>query len=221
MRNVLVCLMVVLLAGCSSRSKDTNAPATSPQTTSAASTSSQTAQAQDTGTQKATPSAGTAAAQQPTSGLPAPSQALSTFSDFELKPMTLADVVSRDRRKRTVASQLESRLRERVLSLLEEWKADKTSPRTGGTLVIQPQLQDLRIISGGSRWWGGAMAGGSYVTMTLQLIDGKTGAVIASPVISRSTNAAAGAWTVGALDRNLLHVVVEMSRQYLAENYKK
>jgi hypothetical protein len=65
------------------------------------------------------------------------------------------------------------------------------------------------------------MAGGSYVTMTLQLIDGKTGTIIASPVISRSTNAAAGAWTMGVMDRNLLNWAVEVSRQYLAENYKK
>ncbi|MBN1506051.1 MAG: hypothetical protein JW955_04350 [Sedimentisphaerales bacterium] len=135
--------------------------------------------------------------------------------------MTLADAVTRDARKRGVASQLESRLRERVQSLLAEWKADTSSSRTGGTLVIQPQLQDVRIISGGARYWGGSLAGGSYVTMTLQLIDGRTGAIIASPVISRTTNAAAGTWTMGALDRNLLNLVVETSRQYLSDNYRK
>jgi uncharacterized protein YceK len=221
MKNVLVCLMVVLLAGCSSRSRDANAPATSSPQTGAASTSPQAAQAQDTSAQTATSSAGSPAAQAAGTGLAAPSQPLSTFSDFELKPMTLADAVAKNRGKRTVAGQLESRLRERVQSLLDEWKADKSSTRTGGTLVIQPQLQDLRIISGGARFWGGSMAGGSYITMTLQLIDGKTGTIIASPIISRSSNAVAGTWTMGAMDRNLLNWAVEIARQYLVENYKK
>jgi PBP1b-binding outer membrane lipoprotein LpoB len=146
---------------------------------------------------------------------------LSEFSNFELKPMELSAGVSERKEKVEVAKQLEDSLRTRLLPLIEEWKADKASPRTAGTLVIQPKLQSLRIVSGGARFFIGAWSGNSVIDMNLELTDGKTGTIIANPRITQTASATGGAWSVGATDRNLLDYIVEIAYQYLVDNYKK
>jgi uncharacterized protein YceK len=203
MKNACVCLTVALLAGCSSSSKST-----SPQSASPQSTSPKMSRLEE-------------AAKNESSRLGAPSQPLSAFSDFELKPMELSAGVAERKEKAEVAKQLEDKLRTRLLPLLEEWKADKTGPRTAGTLVIQPKLQSLRIVSGGARFMIGGLSGDSVVDMNLELVDGKTGTVIANPRISRTASGIGGAWTVGGTDRNLLNYIVEIAHQYLVDNYKK
>ena len=198
MKNALVCLTIVLLAGCSSSSKSTSPQSTAPKI-------SRLEQV----------------AKDESSRLGAPSQPLSAFSDFELKPMELSAGVAERKEKAEVAKQLEDKLRTRLLPLLEEWKADKTGPRTAGTLVIQPKLQSLRIVSGGARFMIGGLSGDSVIDMNLELVDGKTGTVIANPRISRTASGIGGAWTVGGTDRNLLNYIVEIAHQYLGDNYKK
>jgi len=146
---------------------------------------------------------------------------LSEFSDFELKPMELSAGVAERNEKVKIAKQLEDSLRSRLLTLIEEWKADKASPRTVGTLVIQPKLQSLRIVSGGARFMIGAWSGDSIVDMNLELTDGKTGTIIANPRITQTASAMGGAWSVGSTDRNLLDYIVEIAYQYLVDNYKK
>ena len=193
MRNALICLTMALLAGCSSSSK---------------STSSDTNRI-------------VAAAKSESSRLVAPSQPLSAFSNFELKPMELSAEIANRKEKVQMAKQLEDKLRTKLLPRIEEWKADGNSPRTAGTLVIQPKLRTLRIVSGGARMWVGAWSGESLIDMDLTLIDGKTGTVIANPRISRAASAMGGAWSGGATDKNLLNYIVEIAHQYLVDNYKK
>lgn len=189
MKKAFVCLMIGLLAGCSSKpeSKENRI---------------------------------VTAAKAESSRLAAPSQPLSAFADFELRPMELSAGVSERKEKVKVAEQLEARLQARLLPLIEQWKADGSRPQTGGTLLIQPKLQALRVVSGGARFWVGAWSGESFIDMNLELIDGATGATIANPRISRTASAMGGAWTIGATDKNLLNYIVEIAHQYLVDNYQ-
>lgn len=57
--------------------------------------------------------------------------------------------------------------------------------------------------------------------MDLELKDAATGTVIAKPRVSRSSNAMASGWSVGATDRNLPNYMAEIWRQYLSDSYKK
>ena len=223
MRNALMCLMVALLAGCSSSSKSTSPKSTGPESTGPKSAAPKSKGRKSTDSKSTGPKTSKfmESVKKESARLVAPSQPLSAFSNFELNPMELSAEVGDRKEKAEVAKQLEDRLRSRLLPLIEEWKADGNSPRTGGTLVIKPKLEALRIVSGGSRFWVGAMSGDSVVDMSLTLIDSKTGTVIANPRISRTASATGGAWTVGATDRNLLSYTVEIAHQYLVDNYKK
>jgi hypothetical protein len=108
-------------------------------------------------------------------------------------------------------------LEAKITPLLGEWRA--ASGDGSGTLVIQPDAVKLKIVSSGARFWGGALAGESNVDINLRLINKASGKVIANPRIARSAGSMSGAWSIGATDQNLLRYVVDISYQYLAENY--
>jgi hypothetical protein len=135
--------------------------------------------------------------------------------------MELSPGVADRKEKAEVAKQLDDKLRVRLLPLLDEWKADKSSSRTAGPLVIRPKLQSLRVVSGGARFLIGGLSGDSVIDMNLELTDSATGAVIANPRITRTASGIGGAWTFGGTDRNLLNYIVEIAHQYLVDSYKK
>jgi hypothetical protein len=141
--------------------------------------------------------------------IPSPSQPLSTFSDFELLPMVLTPQISRYPEEVAAAKEFEARLRAKLLPLLEQWKADGgESPRSGGTLLIQPRLVSFRITSPAS----------SLLDLDLLLTDGKTGAVIACPRIQRMTEPHGVSFR--AEGRAQMGYAVEIVWQYLADHYK-
>lgn len=71
------------------------------------------------------------------------------------------------------------------------------------TLVAEAELQDLRIVSGGARFWAGAYAGSSYMHIKLVIRDSATGAVVFERLIESDNNAFGAAWSWGASDRGL------------------
>jgi hypothetical protein len=144
-----------------------------------------------------------------------PSQKLSRFSQFELKPITMSPEIADGAKKQAYAEKLGGMLEARIEPLLDEWRANGGG---AGTLVIQPDVVKLKVVSGGARFWVGAWAGESNVDMNLRLIDKASGKVIASPRIARSAGSMSGAWSFGATDQNLLRYIVDISYQYLAEN---
>ena len=76
------------------------------------------------------------------------------------------------------------------------------------------------MIGGANRFFAGAFAGDSSIDMDLELKEAATGTVIAKPRIVRNANAMAGAWSVGATDRNLMDYIADIATQYLQDNHK-
>jgi hypothetical protein len=146
-----------------------------------------------------------------------PSEKLSSFSQSELSPITMSPEIADGAKKQAYADKLGNMLETKITPLLGEWRA--ASDGGSGTLVIQPDAVKLKVVSGGARFWVGAMAGESKVDMTLRLIDKESGKVIASPRIARSAGSMSGAWSFGATDQNLLRYIVDIANQYLVENY--
>jgi hypothetical protein len=123
--------------------------------------------------------------------------------------------VAKDERKVRVAEQLEDKLRGRLGPMFEGWtRAD------GPTLQIQPHVVELRVVSGGSRFWLGAMAGDSHLDMDLVLIDGETKQQVARAPIRQDAGGTSGAWSVGASDRNLLNYISDIVYAYLHKHHK-
>jgi len=146
----------------------------------------------------------------------APSQRLSSYANFELLPATLSPSIEENEDKIAYAEKLEGLLAARLETRFAEWSS---SGMGRGTLQIQPEFETIKIVSGGARFWAGAMAGSSTIDISLALIDAASGEVIARPRVTRSSNAMAGGWSVGATDQNLLYYIVDIADQYLVANY--
>jgi hypothetical protein len=77
------------------------------------------------------------------------------------------------------------------------------SAGAAGTLIVDADVTDLRIVSTGARVWVGAFAGKSHMTIKVTARDGATGTVLAEKVLESDNNAMGGAWSLGASDRGL------------------
>ena len=145
-----------------------------------------------------------------------PSRPLSSYADFELVPATMSDMVTAEEAKVAYVDKLEGMLVEKLGPLFADWERKGMGE---GTLQIRPDVQNLKIVSGSARFWGGAMAGSSVIDMNLTLVDASSGEVVASPRIIQHADAMAGAWSFGSTDQNLFNYVTDIAREYMAASY--
>lgn len=87
-----------------------------------------------------------------------------------------------------------------IFNIVEK-KSDKTYD--GSTLLVESTLTDLRIVSGGARFWGGAFAGRSHMKMDVKLTDAKNGSLVVEKELMGVPGSLGGAWSMGASDRGL------------------
>lgn len=142
---------------------------------------------------------------------PPPSEALAAFDRYELKSVTLAaEYAGHDANKAALAS-FQGNLDERVGAWVRERNAQPAKHEPVRTLVIEPSIEKIRFISGGARFWAGAMAGSSRVLVRMKLVDQATGAVVAEPEFYQHAKGMAGAWTFGAADKSMLIRVASLA----------
>ena len=67
-------------------------------------------------------------------------------------------------------------------------------------LVVACTLVDFKLVGGGSRFFGGALAGSSFITYTMKIYDGKTGNLLHELDIATENNAFAAAWSFNDSD---------------------
>lgn len=160
-----------------------------------------------------------AAAKQEISQLAKPSKPFSAYANYELRPFVLTDEVRDSGKKRKHATKLEGNIEEKLSPLFANWSSIKGNSRSG-TLIVQPRLVKLRIVSGGARFWTGPLSGRSNINLELKITDGTTNEMIAQPRISRRSGAWVGSWSVGKTDRNLHHYISHITHEYFASNYE-
>jgi hypothetical protein len=132
--------------------------------------------------------------------------------------MSYSDEIKADDGKMEEATEFDTLYKSEIGQLLDGWEAD-VQEGASGTLVVESNLTGLRVVSGGARFWIGAMAGDSFIDMDLKLIDKSTGQVISQNRVYRDADSMTGAWSVGKSDQNLDQYIVEIVRQYLLNSY--
>lgn len=145
---------------------------------------------------------------------------LDQFNAFELEPIGMSPDVAAAPEKVAVAKDVGQRLEARVRPLLDGWNRSASPVGKRRTLVVKPTIASMHVVSTAARFWIGAMSGDSTIDLDLTLVEKETGALVANQRINRSSNAMAGAWSVGASDRNLPDYVVDIAYQYLADNHR-
>ena len=157
--------------------------------------------------------------QQHASRIMPPMKPLSSYANFKLSKMEMTEDITSDEKKLKAAQDLEAKLKSRLSPLLDSWRGQKATPASKGTLVIKPKLQSLYIVSSGARFWVGGMAGDSKIDMDLIMVEEQTGNKIGAARIDRTASGMKGGWSVGATDKALPDLIVDITYQYLAQNY--
>ncbi len=95
-------------------------------------------------------------------------------------------------------------------------EADAMNLAGTNTLVIRPKVKQIKFISGGARFFAGAIAGSSVVVMDVAFIDGATGEVLAEPGYFRKAGAFGDGFGIG--DNRMLSDVATDVVNYAAAN---
>ena len=145
---------------------------------------------------------------------PPPREKFADFSAFELQPLQVA-AEYQGKEDRAVAK-IQEHLDLMLLPVLKHW----SQPGASRTLVVSPQIEAIKFVGGGTRFFVGALAGSSAVVMKVRYTDKATGAVVAEPQFYQRAAARSGAWTIGAQDNNMLKRIVEVMTDYTQRNYE-
>lgn len=147
---------------------------------------------------------------------------LGEFKRVEIKPTTLdakhADHKGNQESAAKIDGMLLQQLRLMYADVAVLPAGAEFSKPAERTLQIAPHIKDIRLISGGTRFWLGAMAGGSDMLLQTTFRDSASGEVIADPEFAASNNAWSGGWTMGATDNQIRDNVVREMMGYMAAN---
>ena len=83
------------------------------------------------------------------------------------------------------------------------------------SLKVEGKILDMRITSPAARFWGGALAGSSYMDVYLRITDDSNGAIVQEKVIATHNSALGAAWTGGSSDHSLPRDMGEIIGEYL------
>lgn len=149
---------------------------------------------------------------------PPPSLALKQFDRFEIMPVGMDAPYAGQKSNELARERLQANLDLRVPPILKAWNDQPVSGRAPRTLKIEPQVRHIRYISGGKRFFGGVLAGGSAILLTVKMSDAASGEVIAEPEFYQHANAWGAAYSFGGTDKAMNIRVSEMVASYLTRN---
>ncbi len=81
--------------------------------------------------------------------------------------------------------------------------AEKGEKLTGKTATVNFELVELRITSSTARFWGGALAGNSFMNILMTVTDDASGKRIYEKLLTSSNNAWGAAYSGGSTDKSL------------------
>lgn len=153
---------------------------------------------------------------------PEPAQVpLGDFQAVEVKAVSLSEPFAANTANQRALKKIDENVFLELKSVFPDLKRieEGQSFSTGGkTLQITPTIKEIKFISGGARFWVGAMAGSSAVLMEATFTDSSTGNVIAHPDFYREAGAHSGGWTVGGTDNKMLILISKDLADYAKAN---
>lgn len=147
---------------------------------------------------------------------PPPTEKLSNFNHFELEPVVLAPAFQSSDANHKAMAKIQDNLSQRMNPVTVKWN------QAGGlrrTLVIEPQIEEIKFLNATVRIWTGALSGSSAVLMHVRLVEKDNGREIAAPIFYARAAAMSGAWTFGVMDNLMLVRITDSISDYLQNNY--
>jgi len=151
---------------------------------------------------------------------PPPTEKLSNFTHFELEPLVLAPAYQSSDANHKAMAKIQQNLSQRMDPVIVKW--NQTGDQAGGprrTLVIEPQIDEIKFLNATVRVWTGALSGSSAVLMHVRMVEKDNGREIAAPLFYARAAAMSGAWTFGVMDNVMLVRITDTISDYLQNNY--
>lgn len=142
-----------------------------------------------------------------------PQAAFNAFSNIHLNKTTIPAKYAGQPANEKAVIKIDLLLTEKIKKIYPELNNPAVS---GRTLIVEPEIIDIKFVGGGARVWAGAMAGSSAVLMKVKFIEKETGNVIAFPEFYSKSSAAAGAYSFGGNDNAMLHRVASDVAEYIS-----
>ena len=149
---------------------------------------------------------------------PPPPVALSSFDRFQVEPIAMSEAIARHKGNVVARQYLQVDLDERVPKLIEPWNAREST--SGRTLLVKPEIEAIRFITGGKRLLAGGFAGNSWAVLRLRLVDKASGEVVAEPRFYQRAHGIFAGYSLGAADKLMLARLSDMAAAYLHDNYE-
>lgn len=149
---------------------------------------------------------------------PAPEAALKTFNKFDLRDLAGLQTGASDASRKAEAK-IAQHLREQVAPIVAAWNVAAAKSGSANSLLVEPQIVELKFVGGSKRFWVGALAGSSYVILKVKMTEQPSGRVIGEPVFYQRAQAMGGAYTMGGSDNDMLQRIVGLVTSYLTSNY--
>ncbi len=152
----------------------------------------------------------------PTKANVPPTEKFGTFTNFELKPSTIAPKYSSSGANQKAVRKIDEQLEVKLKEVFPNLNSEKILK--GKTLIIRPYVEAIKFVGGGARFWAGAMAGSSAVLLQVRFIDKASGKIIAEPIFYNKSSANAGAWSMGGNDNAMLYRIASEAAKYSSDN---
>lgn len=163
--------------------------------------------------------AATALAESPQN--PPPTTAFAGYDKYELLSIAMGPPYAGDKGKEAAKDKIQGYMNTETNPIIEQWNKDAGDGTRGQSLVIEPRIEKLKVVSGSARFWAGAFAGDSYVVMKFKITEQPSGTVLAEPEFYQRAAAMSGAWTFGGQDKDMMHRIVALANLYLQSNYQE
>jgi|WetSurMetagenome_2_1015567.scaffolds.fasta_scaffold15110_6 hypothetical protein len=152
----------------------------------------------------------------PAATAPAAAPANVQYENVVFRPFTAAPAVQNPdaAMQDCMRSAMDQLQRKNVFRLVE---MQGTASYTEPTLFVDLQLTDLRLVSGATRFWTGALSGRSYMKIMAKLTDAG-GAVVAEQELFGAPNALGSAYSFGGSDRELPSNMGKLVSEFVLAN---
>jgi hypothetical protein len=149
---------------------------------------------------------------------PPPAKPLSGYGSYELHAVELDPADAARKGKDKPAAKIQEHFDQLVAPLVDGWNKQQ-APDGAPRLVIEPRIESVKFVGGGTRFMVGALAGSSYVSMRVRLVEQPGDVLIAEPSFYQRAAAMSGAWSMGAQDNDMLRRIAQIVADYLRSNY--
>ncbi len=141
---------------------------------------------------------------------------VASYSRFELR-----DVRAQVEVQPKVIDKITTELKLKLDEPLARWNAEGSLPGHVGSLAIQVEITQMKFVSGGKRFFAGALAGGSSCSATAMLIDAESGKLLARKVFGEMSGGRKGAFTMGATDNLMLDRLAAAMGTWVIEQHSQ